>query len=500
MVPVISGRIDVPDSGLLTLSVRVANFAYERGGIDSSIEIGTDQALLERRESQLISSSFVAGALLIMALYHVGLWFKRKEDLSALTFAFFCFAIGIRMLCTNEKILQILLPSISAELMISIELATVYSGMPIIHFFVHTLFPKHSPRKLVLVSVGAFVVLSAALLTGNLLLASSMILYFEIYVLLMLLTVLVVGIRARLNAEEGSSLFLIGLVLIFIAAIRDVLIERGILSGLYSLHYGVLAFVFAQSALLSSRFANAYNGLQVMKGNLEGLVEERTVELKMARDQAIAVGEQNRKLSTRMTTLLEKERRDIAKEIHDNFSSRLVAARMHVNSIIKQLTKNAIVVSDILDSASKINENLKESYTDARALVSRLRPEVIDTLGLAKALSELCNNYDSNQINVVFRCLRSDVETFDSDTKIALYRIAQEAITNALKYSRGTEIVVKLFPGIGPVLSISDNGIGFNPNANTGNGISHMRERAMSIGGSLNIFSGDTGTDIEVAL
>jgi signal transduction histidine kinase len=500
MMPVISPTFHVPENGKLVLSIVVANYAYVRGGIDSSIEIGQQEIFHETKNGLLISSSFVAGSLLIMSLYHIGLWFKRRRDYSALTFGLFCLAIGVRMLVTNEKILGLIFPHMSAELMLLIELGTVFLGMPILHFFVHSLFPTVGVRKFLFISAAAIAIFLFVLMTGNLYWASYMILAFEIYVLTMLLYVLFIGVLAIFRRMEGSQLFVIGLLVILATAIRDVLIERGVISGLYSLHYGVLAFVFAQSALLSTRFANAYNGMEQLKNNLELLVENRTKELKAAHDTALQVSDQNRRLSTKMTTLLESERRDIAKEIHDNFSSRMVAARMHVTAILKELSALPGDHNDIRISAEKIKDNLKESYTDARALVSRLRPEIIDTLGLSNALRELSNNYDTEQIRVKFHCAIDDKSEFSPDDKIALYRIAQEAITNSIKYSKATIINVELNAESDNVIVVSDNGVGFNPSLNVGNGITHMRERAMSIGGSLDIRSDSSGTIVTVKL
>jgi len=128
-----------------------------------------------------------------------------------------------------------------------------------------------------------------------------------------------------------------------------------------------------------------------------------------------------------------------------------------------------------------------------RALISDLRPDSLDRLGVAAALDGLARRVEARSKGV-----RIEVETdrnlrgrFDGAVEIAVYRVAQEAITNAIRHGLAERIRVGLAPrGDDVELRVSDEGSGFDPeSADLGFGIVGMRERAELAGGSIAIES-----------
>ena len=135
-----------------------------------------------------------------------------------------------------------------------------------------------------------------------------------------------------------------------------------------------------------------------------------------------------------------------------------------------------------------------------RRISRDLRPGVLDDLGLGPALKGLTDDFRTRTgiathfTTVVFR------NRLDPEAKIALYRIAQEALTNVERHSGATEVQIDLRGSrSGATLRIIDNGRGLDPGARAGQGIGlrNMQERMDQLGGALRVLSSRSGTGIE---
>src|SRR3989339_159545 len=135
---------------------------------------------------------------------------------------------------------------------------------------------------------------------------------------------------------------------------------------------------------------------------------------------------------------------------------------------------------------------IDDTINDVRAMAYRLRPRVLDDLGLADALESLLVDFEKrSDVSCVFK--QGVIPKIDDTLATALYRIGQEAVTNALRHSGATTITVELTTDEeGIVLTIADNGIGFDPLSQKGVkrfGLEGMKERAGLVGGKLDISS-----------
>ena len=134
-----------------------------------------------------------------------------------------------------------------------------------------------------------------------------------------------------------------------------------------------------------------------------------------------------------------------------------------------------------------------------RRISRDLRPGTLDDLGLAPALKTLTDEFadrtgiEAELETVVFR------NRLDEDAKTALFRVAQEALTNIERHAGASKVGVKIFGHArGATLRIQDNGAGFHREAaGRGLGLRNMEERIEQLGGTLRILSSDSGTVIE---
>lgn len=211
-----------------------------------------------------------------------------------------------------------------------------------------------------------------------------------------------------------------------------------------------------------------------------------------------------KKLTQRVFDAQEDERGRVARELHDGISQILVGVRYALDSARRRLE---LGTPDARASLEKGIDNLGTAITEVRRISRDLRPGVLDDLGLGPALKSLTEDFQARTgitttfQTVVFR------NRLDPNAKIALYRIAQEALTNIERHAGATEVTLDLRGHKrGATLRISDNGLGMNQserNRGPGIGLRNMQERVEQLDGTLRILSArgiGKGTIIEATV
>lgn len=211
-----------------------------------------------------------------------------------------------------------------------------------------------------------------------------------------------------------------------------------------------------------------------------------------------------RRLLRRLNTAVEEERRSIALEIHDELNATLIAVRLSAQRIatLAAQAQPADVAVDIAQRATSITQLALGLYNSGRALVRRLRPEVLDMLGLVGAVEEMVRQFDDNHPDCRFACrIEGDVAGIDAELAMSAYRIVQEALANVVKHARAGHADVTLARHGGELaIDVTDDGIGGAHAGADGTGIAGMRERALAAGGSFSIAGDGGGTRIAIRL
>lgn len=196
------------------------------------------------------------------------------------------------------------------------------------------------------------------------------------------------------------------------------------------------------------------------------------------------------------------ERRRIGAELHDSVSQELAGVRMLVGSQIESL---AAAGHPMAESLRHVGEGLDRALREIRQLIRGLLPVEMDSEGLEAALLTLCESTQKSfDVRCVFDCA-SPVAIDDHQAATNMFRIAQGAISNAIRHSGAQRIEVSLAViehAVGSNelhLTISDNGSGFDMTKPTeGRGLRIMRYRARSIGAFISFDSSDQGTVVAV--
>src|SRR5476649_98012 len=219
-----------------------------------------------------------------------------------------------------------------------------------------------------------------------------------------------------------------------------------------------------------------------------------------------AADAEKRRLIRKVNTAVEDERKSIALEIHDELNATLIAARLESQRIasVADALEEGAARDEIKSRAQAIIKLTLGLYNSGRALVRRLRPEVLDMLGLHGAVEEMVRHYDGAHAGCRFAfAAEGDFSKLESAIGISAYRMIQEALSNIVKHARATRASVALLQhGDALRISVEDNGIGFDTAlASAGIGIVGMRERVYAFNGGIAIDSAvGAGTRVEIDL
>lgn len=208
-----------------------------------------------------------------------------------------------------------------------------------------------------------------------------------------------------------------------------------------------------------------------------------------------------KELTQRVFDAQEEERGRVARELHDGISQILVGVKFALDLARRRIRQEDPRAEDTLETGI---ENLGDAIQEVRRISRDLRPGVLDDLGLGPAIKALADDFrvrtgiDTQFNTVVFR------NRLSQEAKIALYRIAQEALTNIERHSGASQVLVDLRGHrAGATLHISDDGCGVEqaPKGDGhGIGLRNMQERMEQIGGHLRVLSSKSGTVIEARL
>jgi signal transduction histidine kinase len=204
-----------------------------------------------------------------------------------------------------------------------------------------------------------------------------------------------------------------------------------------------------------------------------------------------------RSFSQKLVQAQEVERRHLARELHDEVAQALTAAKINLKAAMA-------------DAGSAISGRLQETALildrllgQVRQISLDLRPSMLDDLGLVPALRALLDEQARRASIKVHFTAEDEPKDLDPEIQITCFRIAQEAITNALRHANATRIDVSLDRKNGNLhLVIRDNGLGFDLKSQSdGLGLIGIRERTALVGGRTKIVSSPgKGTTIEVVI
>lgn len=216
----------------------------------------------------------------------------------------------------------------------------------------------------------------------------------------------------------------------------------------------------------------------VLRWLIRDITEQRRTEA--ARDD----------LLRRVVTAEEDERRRVARELHDSIGQLLTALLLGLRAV-RDAGPLPAPALERLNEAQQIADELGRA---AHGLALRLRPTVLDDVGLVAALRHELDEWSARTgLEVQFQAVGLETVRFPSEIETTLYRVVQESLTNVIKHARaGIVSVVLERQGGRAIVVVEDNGVGFDTDEAVGAnrlGLLGMRERAALVGGTLDVES-----------
>ncbi|MES2318641.1 MAG: CHASE3 domain-containing protein [Pseudomonadota bacterium] len=229
--------------------------------------------------------------------------------------------------------------------------------------------------------------------------------------------------------------------------------------------------------------------LQNANENLESMVVMRTEQLSV--------------LSRHLISVSEEEKARLARELHDELGANLTAINIDLNAVADRLRGSEPELAGMLERARATLVNTVELK---RRIVENLRPSMLDHLGLSSALLSYCGEYARVTGLDCEALIEPETDAAGPMQAIAVFRIVQEALNNIAKYAQARHVIVQLArEGNMLALEIIDDGIGIDAEELAkpkSHGLLGMRERALLLGGSLQVKRGigDRGTCVEALI
>ncbi len=222
--------------------------------------------------------------------------------------------------------------------------------------------------------------------------------------------------------------------------------------------------------------------------------------------------EDKRRLAERVVSLQDVERKEIARELHDEFGPHLFALRAHISSLVRVAESPEPDVTSLRKHGSAIWEQVNALQQFNRRVLEKLRPVGLAELGLREALNALLRLWREAHPEVVIETTISPSLGEPGETAdLTIYRIIQEALTNVFRHADATRIDVTIEPMDMPLgtmrglrgsvlVRVRDNGSGLLRDHKLGHGLVGMRERVMALGGAATVTSADGGVTVEAVV
>jgi two-component system sensor histidine kinase UhpB len=191
----------------------------------------------------------------------------------------------------------------------------------------------------------------------------------------------------------------------------------------------------------------------------------------------------------------EAERHRIAQELHDEVGQSLTVVLLQLKHLRDGLPDAEGVAVD------GVRESARAALDEVREVARRLRPGVLEDLGLLSALAALATDYSQRTGVHVSRAFAPGLPDATSEVELVVYRVAQEALTNVARHARASAVDLSLtVQGGDLVLTVADDGAGVR-GASEGAGVTGMRERAAMVGGRLTVDRRNGGgTEVRLAV
>ena len=473
----------LPDDGTpLELVLEVSNHHYRDGGLNSSIVLGSEQGIRSSQSRRWALALFFVGGLLVMGCYHLFYYGFRRSHTAPLYFGLYCLLWMANFLASRSSdwVILLFLPAASADWLQRVDATCFLLSVPVGYLYFRSLFPDEFSPTIFKASAALFGGFIAFALGASLSTVQFVLPFSYLASLLLIVYSLARLNKARRQRREGASFILGGFAILGVIAANDMLNDLQLIRSVDLIHVGMFCFIISQGFAFSLGLSRAFFAVESLSADLE----ERNLALELEVAERV-------RLEHEIVNTSENERRCLSQDLHDGLCQDLTAARLRYSVLERKLGGAGQGGAELAELARLLDASVNHAYELSRGLW----PIDHEPPGMSAFLEDFCRRLAaSHGITITVRNLRA-CSIYPKDNSNHLYRIAQEAINNAVKHARASLIEVSLDCAAEHALltlCVRDNGVGIdcaNPASSVqgGLGLRIMAHRARMIGGELTI-------------
>jgi two-component system, NarL family, sensor histidine kinase UhpB len=276
--------------------------------------------------------------------------------------------------------------------------------------------------------------------------------------------------------------------------LEESVLAAGVLLLLLLVNYVVLRPVFKPLERLAQRMENV--DLLRPGGRMRPSGSREVAGLMRSFNEMLdRLESERRESASRALAAQEAERKRIAVELHDEVGQNMTGVLLLLGKVASE------VPPERRELLAEAQEATRRNVDEVRRIAQELRPELLEHLGLVSALKALATNFTERAGLEFEKDFARKLPELEPDVELAVYRVAQESLTNVARHARARRVLLSLQPGRDSVvLRMVDDGCGLNGQpAVGGGGLRGMRERALLVGATLAIKQAATG-GVEIRL
>lgn len=343
-----------PDQRRMELVMQVANFRDVKAGMLEAPMVGTPEQISLRHYREVGVDLFFFGGIFIMAIYYLIICFYRGWESTSFFFSLLCLSLALRSGLTGSRFIPWLVPSLGFEFLTSMEFISVYVAALALYFFFRSRFPRESWPPVTYITLGTigFLVLSAAVTPIRY--HVPLFLLFELYTLIMIVSILTGAIIAVRRKRPGAISFLISFAVLATLIPLDMLYYNIGTGSSFVLHYGLFIFILIHASSLAYRFTRLEKEARLYAANLEDKNATLSSQL----------NKQNRELNFIQRSLSSTRRKDFLTGL---FNEELLTT--HLSKLDKEQragkgNEALTLISLDIDDFDEINRQRGKSYGD----------------------------------------------------------------------------------------------------------------------------------------